>query len=1072
MKNKQTVFMGIVLSFFTAALIMVGCSKDDGDKSASEVKIPDNITAVVPEGVGELSQGDDIQTVPIIGTKFEDIIDNGFVDLYMEALKGSAFIPTVRGGNTRAANDSKRTYIGYGDVYGGVRVVHEKGGDLEVDKYSYESIANEFFDYSNVDSLYLGGSVSYFNAETKNQNGGVNRIEQCDGTIRFNGKFKGEIVFDNVVCSRKIENGVSGKAVTTGKFQLKSGSATIDLPDSLIKEFCYSQSEKEEVLESTDTSETVITQPSFVAVSGIKCDILSSINVGGKISLLASVTPFDASNRKIVWSVTKASIDALGREVTFDTVGTATITATIANGKAKDQAYTQTWNVRVVGKDEFVAVDSIVLAIPQYLKPSAQITFDLYEAVIFPKNATKQTILWRATGASAITKDGVTTGFIFDSEGQATITATIAGGKSQNSSTTADGTVSNGDYVKTWTVIITKDVPVFVAVTDIILGGYDTGDISDTIIVDLGAKGNINEFEPTALPANATNKTIVWTASEGLTLTPNLDVSFDKLGTFTLTATIANGAGTNKAFTKTFMIKVVEEKPCEDCGNVDFVSVENIDGGFPSYVVVGAGIPLSNGFKVLPQNATNKTIEWNADGNMATINANGMMVFNNVGTVTITATIKRGVVVTEKDPDGTVTASIKDYVQRWEVVVGNESTGDFVAVNDIVFMMFSDSIIVDAGTKANINELAPEVFPSNATNKNIVWTAGQGLTMTSDLTVAFDKAGRYTITATIANGRAPGQAYTKIFTIIVSDEGEDKPCKDCDGFVAVTNIDGTFPTTVVVGAGIPLSNGFKVLPQNATNQKIEWSVVGEMATINTNGMMVFGNVGAVTVIAMIKDGYAPGQDYVLGWTVQVMPNANSQFVAVDSIVANSIPKIAAPGSLIPFNMNNIATVFPSNATNKNISWVFDGACTYNPFTQDLVFDKGEGLVTITASIVNGSELGGSYFMQTWGVSVQGAIAYTPVTEIHFMGTADKLFPLSYTLGETLVLSNLYPTVYPANATYKDILWSTADVTMTVSSNGDMSFTFDKPGKVFITATIENGLTEGQPFVRNYDIEVK
>jgi uncharacterized protein YjdB len=321
-------------------MFAVGCSKDDDDGVVDDIaKLPDGVGVSAADGIGGLTKGNDIvsTTIPANAT-FDDEVVQEFFDLYLQAIRSVSI--TTRSAKLRTTSSGSSIFYG---EYGAVRVKYEAGGNIETDRYSYVSFTNEFFDFSNVDNLFLGGSVGYFNSEVKNQSGGINTTEQADGKIRFAGKFRGEIIFDNIVRSQ-------GKKVS-GKFQLKSGDVTIELPDSLMREFVYypKPEEIEEILNDT--------VPKFVAVNSINIDIPGQARVGETLNLLPSVVPFEATNRRITWKVENAIIDSFGRVITFDKAGTAKITATITNGKSAAENFTQTWEVKVIGNDVVVPVE-------------------------------------------------------------------------------------------------------------------------------------------------------------------------------------------------------------------------------------------------------------------------------------------------------------------------------------------------------------------------------------------------------------------------------------------------------------------------------------------------------------------------------------------------------------------------------------------------------------------------------------------------------------------------------------------------------------------------------------------
>ena len=89
----------------------------------------------------------------------------------------------------------------------------------------------------------------------------------------------------------------------------------------------------------------------FVAVTGIT-DAPSTATVGTPLTLTGTVTPNNATNKAIVWTVkspgaTGATIS--GNTLTVTAAGTVTVTATIANGKAQGEAFTRDFTITVTG---------------------------------------------------------------------------------------------------------------------------------------------------------------------------------------------------------------------------------------------------------------------------------------------------------------------------------------------------------------------------------------------------------------------------------------------------------------------------------------------------------------------------------------------------------------------------------------------------------------------------------------------------------------------------------------------------------------------------------------------------
>ena len=157
----------------------------------------------------------------------------------------------------------------------------------------------------------------------------------------------------------------------------------------------------------------------------------------------------------------------------------------------------------------------------------------------------------------------------------------------------------------------------------------------------------------TVAPANATNKTIVWTivgytnpnpaSIDGNTLINNNNGA----GNITVRATIANGTAQGTAFTRDFVIVIIWPV-----------------GGILDVPTAGtAGTPLTLTGTVSPIDATNKSITWavkSAGTTGATINGNTLNT-TAAGTVTVTATIANG------------TAAGTNYTQDFTITIHGEA---------------------------------------------------------------------------------------------------------------------------------------------------------------------------------------------------------------------------------------------------------------------------------------------------------------------------------------------------------------------------------------------------------------
>ena len=131
-----------------------------------------------------------------------------------------------------------------------------------------------------------------------------------------------------------------------------------------------------------------------------------------------------------------------------------------------------------------------------------------------------------------------------------------------------------------------------------------------------------------------------------------------------------------------------------------------------------------------------------------------------------------------------------------------------------------------------------------------------------------------------------------------------------------------------------------------------------------------------------------------------------------------------------------ATVYPSNATNKNVFWGSNSSAA--SVSDGIVTAIHPGTAVITVITEDG------YKQATCEVSVKSKVY--PVTGVSLDRTSVELAE-----GDVTTLN---ATIYPANATDQNLSWSSTDPS--VASVWDGIVTANSPGTAVITVTTEDG----------------
>lgn len=155
-----------------------------------------------------------------------------------------------------------------------------------------------------------------------------------------------------------------------------------------------------------------------IAVTGISLSQTSvSLEVGGSVSLTATVSPSDATDKTVTWTSSNSGVASVsGGVVSALAEGTATITATAGGKSAKCEVTVKPKVVDVTG----ISLNKTELT----LSPGG--SFQL-EATVSPSDATDKTVTWTSSDPSTVTVENGLVKAV--SPGTASVTAK-AGGKS------------------------------------------------------------------------------------------------------------------------------------------------------------------------------------------------------------------------------------------------------------------------------------------------------------------------------------------------------------------------------------------------------------------------------------------------------------------------------------------------------------------------------------------------------------------------------------------------------------------------------------------------------------------
>ena len=631
----------------------------------------------------------------------------------------------------------------------------------------------------------------------------------------------------------------------------------------------------------------------------------ASLKVGETVTLTATITPDDVTDKTVTWTSSDESVAVVADGVvTAKKIGTTTITAKAGEKTAVCQVSVVATEVSSITLDRESAT----------LKAGETVTLI---ATVKPDDATDKAVTWTTSDESVATvQDGIVTA---KKVGTATITAK-AGDKTAAcaitvvatpvTSVTLDKTSESlmagetvtltatvkpddaTDKTVTWTTsdatVATVDNGVVTAVkvgsaTITAMAGDMTATCAITVVptpvtsvtldktsAQLKA-GETVTLTATVNPDDATDKTVTWITSDTSVATvDNGVVTAKKVGTATITAK----AGDKSA---TCAITVVPTP-------VISVTLDKTS----AQLKVGETVTLTATVK--PDDATDKTVTWTtSDASVATVN-NGVVTAVKVGSATITATAG----------DQSATCTINVSASGSHEGVDEEDWE--VAVTSVTLDITSASL--EAGQSVT---LTATVMPNDATDKTVTWS-------TSDANVATVRYGVVTAkkvgTATIT-AKAGDVTATCVITVVPT----PVTSVTLNQTTASLKVDETVTLTATVN------------PSNATDKTVTWSTSDASVATVSNGVVTAINAGTATITAKAGDKTAT-------CVVTVSP------IEATSLTLDKTSVTMKVGESTTLK----ATVTPSNAaltwksSNSDVATVYNGVVT--------ALKSGEAIITV------------------------------------------------------------------------------------------------------------------------------
>lgn len=733
-------------------------------------------------------------------------------------------------------------------------------------------------------------------------------------------------------------------------------------------------------------------QEELIGVSSVAVDKeRQDLSIGASFVLKAIISPSNADNQKIIWTVENSSVvDYVDNQDGSATikglqVGTSKVTA-----RTDDGGFMSSCNVTVGVGVEKIELDKSELSLKKGESASLK-------ATIFPENASDKSLKWGSSDVSVATVDaygnvkaegnGEATVFVSSSDGGFTAYCNVKVGtpvtgisldpreftlETIGSSFTIKPVISPedaSDLGVVWESADTKVVSVASDGTVTAIGPGTTtvkattndGSFTSNCVVSVKSpaqhvsldktslkllEGESGRLTATVYPLNSTQKTLTWVSDH-----PDV-ASVDNEGNVTA----------RKAGAATVTVKVAE--------NVTAVCKVTVISRVTGISLSETTVELKPGethqltATVLPQNASNAEVTWYSDKeSVAKVSQSGLVSAVSTGEATIH--------VVTSDGGKMATCLVK---------VGTPVKGITLSISSKTLYVGDPSLDISA-----------TLTPANATDKSLEWSS-------SDPEVA---------------SIAPGAALRAVI----------KPLKPGKTTITATTKDGGFTASCEVTvkrhvSGVSLNKASLTLyvgeteslaatvaPEDASDKTVAWSSDNSAVASVSNGKVTANKPGTAVIKVVTND-----LSKEAACTVTVKRHAESVELSQKEIKL-----------YLGENRSLTATVLPSDASDKNVTWSSSNPNVATVSTAGNVVSKSVGTTVITVKTADGGHQASCHVTVLEPVVYATSLTITPQA-------------LNMNIGES---ASLTLQMLPSNANEK-LVWESDNESVARVVNGDIT----------------------------------
>lgn len=733
-------------------------------------------------------------------------------------------------------------------------------------------------------------------------------------------------------------------------------------------------------------------QEELVGVNSVAVDKEhQDLSIGATFVLRAIISPSNADNQKVIWTVENSSvIDYVDNQDGSATVKGLQVGTSKVTARTDDGGFMSSCNVTVGVGVEKIELDKSELSLKKGESASLK-------ATIFPENASDKSLKWGSSDVSVATVDAYGN---VKAEGNGEATVFVS---------SSDGGFTAYCNVKVGTPVtgISLDPREFTLETigssftiKPVISPEDASDLgvvwesADTKVVSVASDGTVTAIGPGTTTVKATTNDGSFTSNCVVSVkSPAQHVSLDKTSlkllegeSGKLTATVYPLNSTQK--TLTWVSDHPDVASVDNEGNVTArkagtatVTVkvaENVTAVCKVTVISRVtGISLSETTvelkpgethqltaTVLPQNASNAEVTWYSDKeSVATVSQSGLVTGVGPGETTVHAVTT----------DGGKMASCL-------VKVGTPVKGITLSVSSKTLYVGDPSLDISAA-----------LTPANATDKSLEWSS-------SDPEVASIAPGAalHAVIKPLKPGKTTITATTK-------DGGFTASCEE----TVKRHVSGVSlnKASLTLYVGETESLAATVAPEDASDKSVAWSSGNSAVASVSNGKVTANKPGSAVIKVVTND-----LSKEAACTVTVKRHAESVELSQKEIKL-----------YLGENRSLTATVLPSDASDKNVTWSSSNPNVATVSTAGNVVSKSIGTTVITVKTADGGHQASCHVTVLEPVVYATSLILAPQT-------------LSMNIDES---SSLTLQMLPANAN-EALVWESDNESVAKVVNGDVT----------------------------------